>query len=104
MHVKLFNAVGLATGVSEVSQAVAMGSNTKAAMSLIVFNGTVDVEYQESNDLENWSIVGAATAAITGPYSAPGGQTIEMAYVRVKITESGGAASAVASAELNLSA
>ena len=80
-----------------------MGESNTVDCECTVFAGQVDLQYEQSNDLENWTVVGSPTLAVTGPYVLLGGQAVTGAYVRVRCTESIGAPAIVAYG-INLSA
>ncbi len=104
MYSRLFDRLGLDINQSEVSQSVALGDNNTAVCECVVFSGDVKIEYQQSNDLENWTTAGAASGALTAPYNLVGSQVITCDYLRIKCTENSGFGTAVVSYGVNLSA
>lgn len=103
VYQQLFSRLGLATAGFEVSQPVAMGENNTVQCECVTISGAVDVQYEESNDLENWKLAGSAFTTITAPYDLLASQQITAEYVRIRVTEPG-LSTAVAALGINLSA
>ena len=105
MYRRLCNKQAFVAQQSEVSQAVAMEGYNTVNSELVMFSGgTVNMEYEESNDLENWTSVSAVNS-ISAPYTLLGSKTITCAYVRMRCTENEPeGATALVSYGINLSA
>lgn len=108
MYQQLFTRLALnTTTLSEVSQPVSMQGANAAQFDIVVISlsGTspvVTCQLQESNDLENWTNKGSATAPSAVGYTLAAAQTsLSAGYVRLKITLSGTSPICVVSVGIN---
>ena len=74
----------------EVTEGLAgccMGNNNTVDCEVVVFSGEVTIEGEQSNDLENWTIVGDASSSLRAPYTLVGSRNITCQYVQHQVHE-----------------
>jgi hypothetical protein len=93
MYIQVASKLSVVTGVASYSQAVSMDGANAVMFDITVFSvvassGTLTIQLEESNDLQNWAEVTSASetfATVTG-WKRKVATGIAAAYVRLKFS------------------
>ena len=88
MYTQIASKLFVAGASTQVSQAVSMEGYNYVRLEFTVFSGSLATfEFEESNDLENWTQLHLDVTGWVGPtYAMPVGSTSQAAFIRVRWT------------------